>query len=75
MRFGLMIEGQQGLSYADQLAIARRAEAAGFEAFYRSDHFSSFPGPDGLPTTDAWAVLAGLARETSRSAWARSRHR
>jgi F420-dependent oxidoreductase-like protein len=65
MRFGLMIEGQQGLSYADQLAIARRAEAAGFEAFYRSDHFSSFPGPDGLPTTDAWAVLAGLARETS----------
>lgn len=65
MRFGLMIEGQQGLSYPEQLAIARRAEAAGFEAFYRSDHFNSFPGPDGLPTTDAWAVLAGLARETS----------
>ena len=65
MRFGLMIEGQQGLSYAEQLAIARRAEAAGFEAFYRSDHFNSFPGPDGLPTTDAWSVLAGLARETT----------
>jgi len=48
MRFGLMIEGQQGLSYAHQLAIARRAEAAGFEAFYRSDHFNSFPGPDAL---------------------------
>ncbi|HEY7938151.1 MAG TPA: TIGR03560 family F420-dependent LLM class oxidoreductase [Candidatus Limnocylindrales bacterium] len=65
MRFGLMIEGQQGLTYAEQLAIALRAEAAGFEAFYRSDHFNSFPGPDGLPTTDAWAVLAGIARETS----------
>ncbi|HLY13162.1 MAG TPA: TIGR03560 family F420-dependent LLM class oxidoreductase [Candidatus Limnocylindrales bacterium] len=65
MRFGLMIEGQQGLSYAEQLAVAQRAEAAGFEAFYRSDHFDSFPGRDGLPTTDAWTVLAGLARETT----------
>lgn len=65
MRFALMIEGQQGLSYAEQLALARRAEAAGFEAFYRSDHYNSFPGADGLPTTDAWAVLAGLARETT----------
>ena len=66
MRFALMIEAQQGLSYDDQLAIARRAEAAGFESFFRSDHYSSFPGPAGHPTSDAWAVLAGLARETSR---------
>ena len=66
MRFALMIEAQQGVSYDDQLAIARRAEAAGFEAFFRSDHYQSFPGPAGRPTTDAWAVLAGLARETSR---------
>ncbi len=66
MRFVLMIEAQQGLSYADQLAIARRAESAGFEAFFRSDHYQSFPGPAGNPTTDVWAVLAGLARETSR---------
>ncbi len=66
MRFALMIEAQQGLSYGDQLAIARRAEAAGFEAFFRSDHYQSFPGLAGLPTTDAWAVLAGLARETER---------
>jgi F420-dependent oxidoreductase-like protein len=65
MRFALMIEAQQGLSYADQLAIAEHAEAAGFEALFRSDHYQSFPGPEGRPTTDAWAVLAGLARETS----------
>ena len=64
VRYALMIEAQQGLSYADQLAIARRAEAAGFEAFFRSDHYESFPGPAGRPTTDAWTVLAGLARET-----------
>jgi alkanesulfonate monooxygenase SsuD/methylene tetrahydromethanopterin reductase-like flavin-dependent oxidoreductase (luciferase family) len=66
MRFVLMTEPQQGLSYAEQLAIARRAEANGFEGFFRSDHFQSFPGPAGEPTTDAWAVLAGLARETER---------
>ena len=65
MRFALMIEPQQGLSYADQLAIAQRAEAAGFETFFRSDHYQSFPGPADKPTTDAWAVLAGLARETT----------
>ncbi|HEY8438718.1 MAG TPA: TIGR03560 family F420-dependent LLM class oxidoreductase [Candidatus Limnocylindrales bacterium] len=65
MRFALMIEPQQGLSYADQLAFVRRAERAGFESFFRSDHYQSFPGPAGEPTTDAWAVLAGLSRETS----------
>jgi alkanesulfonate monooxygenase SsuD/methylene tetrahydromethanopterin reductase-like flavin-dependent oxidoreductase (luciferase family) len=66
MRFALMIEAQQGLSYADQLALVRRADAAGFEAFFRSDHYASFPGPSDGPSTDAWTVLAGLARETER---------
>jgi F420-dependent oxidoreductase-like protein len=60
-----MIEPQQGLSYADQLAVVQRAESVGFESFFRSDHYQSFPGPSGEPTTDAWAVLAGLARETT----------
>jgi alkanesulfonate monooxygenase SsuD/methylene tetrahydromethanopterin reductase-like flavin-dependent oxidoreductase (luciferase family) len=66
MRFALMIEAQQGYSYEDQLAVVRRAEAAGFESFFRSDHYAAFPGASDRPTTDAWAVLAGLARETSR---------
>jgi alkanesulfonate monooxygenase SsuD/methylene tetrahydromethanopterin reductase-like flavin-dependent oxidoreductase (luciferase family) len=66
MRFALMIESQQGLSYGDHVAIAKRAEANGFETLFRSDHYTSFPGPTGRPTTDAWTVLAGLARETDR---------
>jgi alkanesulfonate monooxygenase SsuD/methylene tetrahydromethanopterin reductase-like flavin-dependent oxidoreductase (luciferase family) len=66
MRFALMIEAQMGLSYEDQLAIVQRAEAAGFEAFFRSDHYASFPGSSEQATTDAWAILAGLARETSK---------
>jgi len=68
MEIGIVIEGQMGLSYAQQLALAVRAEALGFAAFYRTDHYESFPGPDDQSTTDAWAVLAGLARETRRIA-------
>ena len=64
MRFALMIEAQQGLTYEDHLALVRRAHAAGFESFFRSDHYAGFPGDGEGPTTDAWAILAGLARET-----------
>ena len=65
MRYALMSEPQQGLTYDEILALARTAEDAGIEAYFRSDHYASFPGASGLPTTDAWATLAGLARETT----------
>jgi F420-dependent oxidoreductase-like protein len=66
MRFALMTEPQQGYSYDEILAITRTAEEVGFEAFFRSDHYTSFPGENGRRTTDAWTTLAGLARETTR---------
>jgi F420-dependent oxidoreductase-like protein len=65
MRFALMTEPQQGLTYDEILALARTAEAAGLEAFFRSDHYGSFDGSADGPTTDAWATLAGLARDTT----------
>jgi alkanesulfonate monooxygenase len=65
MRYALMTEPQQGLTYAEILALACTAEESGFEAFFRSDHYASFPGGAGRTTTDAWTTLAGLARETS----------
>jgi F420-dependent oxidoreductase-like protein len=59
-------EPQQGATYGDLLAVARRTEELGFDAFFRSDHYVAFSGT-GLPgPTDAWTTLAGLARETSR---------
>ena len=62
----IFTEPQQGASYEDLLAVARRAEALGFGAFFRSDHYLAMGGGDGLPgPTDAWVTLAGLARETS----------
>ncbi len=64
MRYCLMTEPQQGLTYEEILAAATAAEESGLEAFFRSDHYASFPGDGGLPTTDCWATLAGLARDT-----------
>ena len=61
-----MTEPQQGLTYQEILDAARAAEMAGLESFFRSDHYASFPGADDQPTTDAWATLAGLARDTER---------
>ena len=62
----IFTEPQEGATYDDLLAVARRTEELGFDAFFRSDHYLAFAG-EGLPgPTDAWTTLAGLARETSR---------
>jgi F420-dependent oxidoreductase-like protein len=62
----IFTEPQQGATYDTLLAVAQRAEALGFGAFFRSDHYLAMGGADGLPgPTDAWITLAGLARETS----------
>jgi F420-dependent oxidoreductase-like protein len=55
-----------GATYDDLLAVARRTEETGFDAFFRSDHYLTMGGT-GLPgPTDAWVTLGALARETSR---------
>jgi F420-dependent oxidoreductase-like protein len=62
----IFTEPQMGATYDDLLAVARRTEETGFDAFFRSDHYLTMGG-DGLPgPTDAWLTLAALARETSR---------
>jgi len=65
MQFGLMTEPQLGMTYAQLLDAARFAEEAGLDAFSRSDHYL-FPNATAPHATDAFATLAGLARETSR---------
>lgn len=65
MDFRVFVEPQQGATYADQLAVARAAESAGYSAFFRSDHYLAMAG-DGMPgPTDSWVTLGGIARETS----------
>jgi F420-dependent oxidoreductase-like protein len=63
--FRVFVEPQQGATYSQQLAVAQRAEALGFSAFFRSDHYLAMK-VEGLPgPTDSWVTLAGIARETS----------
>lgn len=64
MEFSLMTEPHLGGTYDQQLEAARWAESEGLTSFARCDHYLSGrdPAPD---ATDAFAVLAGLARETS----------
>ena len=66
MDLRVFTEPQQGASYDDLLRVARNAEDAGYDAFFRSDHYLVMGAGDGLPgPTDAWVTLGGLARETS----------
>ncbi len=66
MELRIFTEPQQGASYDTLLEVAQAAEAGGFGAFFRSDHFLPMGDVDGLPgPTEAWVTLAGLARDTS----------
>ncbi|MCR2810851.1 MULTISPECIES: LLM class F420-dependent oxidoreductase [unclassified Microbacterium] len=67
MEYCTFSEPQQGFSYDEQLAFALATERAGFDGFFRSDHYMRMGPGDPLPgPTDAWTTLAGLARETRR---------
>jgi alkanesulfonate monooxygenase len=66
MQLRVFTEPQQGATYLDLLAVARRAEQLGFDAFFRSDHYLKMGSVSGVPgPSDAWITLAGLARDTS----------
>jgi F420-dependent oxidoreductase-like protein len=66
MELRIFTEPQQGATYDDLLAVARKAEECGYGAFYRSDHYLRMGDVSGLPgPSDAWITLAGLARETA----------
>src|SRR5215213_1671712 len=60
-----MIEGQQGVSWAQWCAVADAAERLGFEGLFRSDHYFSARGVSGVGATDAWTVLGALAERTT----------
>src|SRR5215475_2530582 len=67
MRLRILLEPNGGASYAQILALARAAEEAGFDAFFRSDHHLGVGDDDvSYKPTDSWTTLAGLAVQTDR---------
>jgi F420-dependent oxidoreductase-like protein len=63
MEIGLMVEGQNGLTWERWLHILRLAERLGFPTVFRSDHYFIGPQQDSL---EAYLSFAVAARETSR---------
>jgi alkanesulfonate monooxygenase SsuD/methylene tetrahydromethanopterin reductase-like flavin-dependent oxidoreductase (luciferase family) len=62
----LMIEGQEGVTWDQWLALARGTEAAGLGGLFRSDHYRSIVRGEPAGSLDAWATLAALAARTER---------
>jgi alkanesulfonate monooxygenase SsuD/methylene tetrahydromethanopterin reductase-like flavin-dependent oxidoreductase (luciferase family) len=73
VKLGLSIEIQEGMSYADTLAMTQAGEALGFDTALLAEHYYPSGPADGyrggysqVMAADAWIYLAGLARETNR---------
>ncbi len=66
MRIGIMIEGQEGLTWRRWLGLARAAEELGYESLCRSDHLTGLSGQSRRASLETWASLAALATRTSR---------
>ncbi len=66
MQICLMIEGQEGVSWPQWLALAGACEEHGVPALFRSDHYMNLSGLDpGRAALDAWSTLNALAAVTS----------
>jgi alkanesulfonate monooxygenase SsuD/methylene tetrahydromethanopterin reductase-like flavin-dependent oxidoreductase (luciferase family) len=65
MKVCLMIEGQEGVTWPQWVALARAAEEAGLDALFRSDHYRSIGRGDPNGSLDAWGTICALATITS----------
>ncbi len=65
MRLSVMVEGQEGVSWEDWLALARVCEEQAYDALFRSDHYGPVVAEEERGSLDAWTTLAGLAAVTS----------
>lgn len=61
-----MLEGQEGITWPQWLALAQAAEAAGLEGLFRSDHYQGIGREVPEGSLDAWTTLAALAASTER---------
>ena len=66
MRVCLMIEGQEGVTWDQWVALARACEASGYEGLFRSDHYLGFDRPGERGALDAWTTIAALGTMTER---------
>jgi alkanesulfonate monooxygenase SsuD/methylene tetrahydromethanopterin reductase-like flavin-dependent oxidoreductase (luciferase family) len=65
MRVCLMIEGQEGVTWEEWVALAEACERSPIEAMFRSDHYLSVVGRHERESLDAWATINALSAITS----------
>jgi F420-dependent oxidoreductase-like protein len=65
MQVGLMIEGQDGLTWEHWARLLKAAEELGYAHVFRSDHFTN-PQPPDKPSLELWTSLTYAASHTSR---------
>ena len=65
MKVCLMIEGQEGVTWPQWVALARAAEDAQLDALFRSDHYRAIGRGDPNGALDAWGTICALAAITS----------
>ena len=65
MQFSAMTEPHLGGTYDDLMTMAQWSESNGLASFARSDHYLWTGRTPREPATDAFATLAGLARDTT----------
>lgn len=61
-----MIEGQEGVTWPQWRALAEAAEAGGYDALFRSDHYVGLMGDESRGALDAWATINALSALTDR---------
>jgi alkanesulfonate monooxygenase SsuD/methylene tetrahydromethanopterin reductase-like flavin-dependent oxidoreductase (luciferase family) len=66
MRVGIMIEGQEGLTWERWLALINAAEDLGYDSLCRSDHLTGLAGASRRPSLETWTSLTVLATRTRR---------
>lgn len=65
-KLGIMIEGQEGLTWERWRRIVETADQGGFDSVWRSDHLVSVMGKSERPTLALWPSLTAVAMWSDR---------
>ncbi len=63
---GIMIEGQEHMSWEKFLGLAIKVEQLGFDCLFRSDHLTALAGEMDRQSLALWPSLTALAMQTER---------
>jgi alkanesulfonate monooxygenase SsuD/methylene tetrahydromethanopterin reductase-like flavin-dependent oxidoreductase (luciferase family) len=66
MELAVNVQGQEGITWPDWLALAQACEEHGVATLSRSDHYQGFSPRAADGALDAWGTICGLAAVTRR---------